>query len=205
MEAKLIAIAHSPKQKLQLEVQQSGSDLSFSLIHGGCLLFDRSSLGLDFVGGGKEPITLTWTDMCAMPEDGVELMTTFSRGAEWFVIRFLLRDDCLSFRYELYNTGDRSVVGEKTCFHFGPDANFLIDQDVYKVVDARGLKLPVLLEMDNGLYVGVRRTPSLSSSEPMLRLKSGRHLEVLCGTERESKEAVGHLITPWWILAITQP
>lgn len=205
MEYTLIAIAHSPQQELQLEVMQRDNDLYFRLLYEGTMLLDYSRLALDPVDKVSDALTLLWTDMRAMPADGVELMTAFAWGDERLLVRFLLTDESLAFRYELEGKAHTSILGERTCFHFGPDANLLVAPGDDGVIDARGLTLPVLLEMDNGLYISVRRTPSLSLPEPSLRLESGQLLEVFYPEKQGVETGDYQMITPWWILAITEP
>lgn len=204
MDTSLIALAHSPGQDLQLDIRQEGCHLCCSLLYRGAMLLDNSRLGLDVAGKEGDPLVLRWTDMRALPDDGVELMTAFDWGGDRFLVRFLLRDDRLAFRYELEGLTDERIVGERTCFHFGLDANLLVDHTTEGVVDARDLGLPVLLEMDNGLYISVQQTPSILLPEPRLRLDSGRHLEAIYTGPQEARTE-GYLITSWWILTMTQP
>ena len=206
MDEKLLCIAHTPDQKLQFELLHRAEDgLAFRVLYDGTLVLSSSRLGICFSDHPDDlPADLKDHRTRALPFGGTELFVRLRKAGHEIAIRILVLDDRVAFRYEFpgYDV-PKEAVAEKTSFRFALDASMLGGEASQGLLDESLLALPVLFELDNGLYMSVDRVPN--DPDPLtLRLTEGRLLSVSEDNNRALLPGIEE-VTPWWTVSFTHP
>ena len=206
MGQKLLCIAHAPDQKLQFELLHDEKDgLAFRILRDGVLVLSSSRLGIRFEGTPSEdPAVLLEHRVRPYPFGGTELLVRLRKSDRELVVRILVTDDRAAFRYE-FVPGSKGLkpFTEKTSFRLALDASIVSETPESGLLNDRNLSLPVLFELDNGLYMSLDRVPA--DPFPLsLRLTEGRLLSV-SGDREESLLPGNDEVTSWWTVSFTHP
>ena len=111
----------------------------------------------------------------------------------------------MAFRYEFDRVSVPTEYREQTSFHLALDGTSLSEEPEIGLAQDRVLPLPVLFELDNGLYMSLDRLPN-SPEVYALRMADGRVLDSqqIRGTG-EPLAVVADDVTPWWVISFTHP
>lgn len=210
MEDKLLSIAHAPDQKLQVELllHPHNKGLALRVLYDGTLILSSSDIGIDFHLDEKSSVEIDRTndlpyhEIRPLPFGGTELVVRLSRGwEEEVLIRLFVTDDRVAFRYEFGEGTKGCSYDERTSFLPALDATCLsVVQDI-GIQGGNALDLPVLFELDNGLYMSLDHVPN-APVKHTLQMAEGRLLRTVTD---QSPITVTSDATPWWVVSFTHP
>ena len=206
MEETLISIAHSPDQRLQLELLYSEErGLAFRILYDGSLVISSSGLGIRLEADPDErPAELLDHSLHRLPFGGQELLVSLSKKGQVILVRLFVSDNGIAFRYEVKGRGEMSISGERTVFHLGLDASVLSAASEDEKIGETLIAVPALLEFDNGLYMSISRITDTPEESASLRLTEWRRL-YFPSTGDLTFLPGADAVTPWWVISFTQP
>ena len=202
-DAKLLCLAHSPNQKLQLELlQDPDTGINFRMMYEGTPAL--SSVGLCFPDAASAVRDLRLRPFAF---DGTEILLSL----EGYAIRILVTDDKAAFRYEQFRSGAGAPFEERTAFRLGMDASLLSSEPEQGLLSGKALSLPALFELDNGLYMSLKRIPNPGGSF-VLHMPEGRVMTAgrngrggRSGQDSGEEAERADDVTPWWIISFARP
>lgn len=205
MDEKLLSIAHAPDQKLQAElVHRTGGGLAFRILYDGTLVLSSSRIGIAFCGEAEDcPGEVTDHAVRPLPFGGTELFVRLDKNGREIAVRLLVTNDRVAFRYEFEKQASGLPFREKTSFLLALDGTCLAEEPSKGLAQDLSLALPVLFELDNGLYMSLDRLPNAPEVYTLDRTE-GRLLTAVYHDLPEQKPIESD-VTPWWIISFTHP
>lgn len=217
MERSFTTSVTSPSGQLRLDLLLGASDqYSFDLWYGDEMILRNSRLGLQFSPAPQVPLKLIRTEVYDHPTGGREmrlkLLALNSNHAIVVAYRVLLQDDMLAFRYEVeLQEYEEELVLERedTTFRLAKDGIILpthTSDEALTDGDRNDLVLPLLVELDGGLYLSVERTFS-PYYPPSVLIESGEcELSVGFGSHGDKLRHYhkGYVTSPWWVLQVRE-